>query len=134
MEIKFIKQEEDYGCVIACMAMVLGETYSSVRRHFLNDFSKKGISFKETIGYLADKGFQIIHKEVGFYNHIDFSRKEMLKPFAPVHIVLIRNCYDAKMTHVVVMTNKGKILCPQETPEVEIKECYQISDVWGFYK
>ena len=133
MEIKLVKQEESFGCVIACMAMVLGCSYDEVRKDFVNDFNRKGINADKAIGYLADKGFQTIHKKVGWYNNVDFSRKEMLKPFAPAHLLRIRAAFDNTMTHLIVMTGKGKLICPQETPEKEIRQCYEISDVWGIY-
>jgi hypothetical protein len=37
-----VQQKHDKGCVIACIAMVLGWEYDKVISEFDNDFNKKG--------------------------------------------------------------------------------------------
>lgn len=134
MKISLVKQEEKFGCVLACLAMVLGKSYQEVRADFYHDFEKKGFKVETAIGYLADKGFQFIHKEVGFYNRIDFSKSEMLRPFADCHLVRIKQFFDDPNTHLVVMDKNGKIFCPDGATEENIKSSYHIGDVWGIYK
>ena len=132
--IKLVKQEEARGCGIACVAMVLGKSYKTVRNDFENDFEKKGLGFDKFIDYLLDHGLQAIKKEVRGWSHRDFARKEMLKPFAPIHIINVQPQYDSKDRHAVVMDAKGKLYCPSGATEKEIRETYIIHEVAGFWK
>lgn len=132
MEVKFVKQEDRCGCAVASMAMALGKTYGEVKKDFCNDFIDEGIKTADIIEYLGNSGCSIVYKKIECWNHIDFARKEMLKPFAPVHIVCIQWKYDSNH-HAVVMTDKGKILCPCETPAKGVKEAYSILEVIGVY-
>lgn len=134
-EIKFVRQEDSHGCAIACIAMVLGKTYKEIAADFENDFTQSGIMFDQTMTYLGNAGFSIIHKEVKRWNEINFARKEMLKPFAPVHIVRVVDKFDSEGGHLVVMTDKGKLLCPDELKDSAIRnKCYSITDVLGLYR
>jgi hypothetical protein len=131
---ELVKQENAYGCGPACFAMILGKSYAEIISDFHNDFESEGMNVEQAIDYLGDKGFSIVHKTIKTYLEKDFARAEMLKPFAPVHLVRIMQKFDSNSGHFVVMTNKGKILCPQETLEKEIRDCYLITDVLGLYK
>jgi hypothetical protein len=134
MKIKFVKQEDRFGCAVACIAMATGRTYEDVSKDFAQDFNKRGLFTRQITQYLADCGFQIIYKKVDFFNDIKFGRDELLKPFAPVHIVNVKQYFDAGSGHSVVMDKKGKIFCPNEVDEEEIKNAYCIDDVIGIYR
>ncbi len=133
-EIKFVKQEDDCGCSVACFAMLLGLTYAEVKSDFQNNFTESGLQFDKTISYLGEHGFSILHKEIKHYSQINFARKEMLKPFAPVHVVRVIERFDSEHGHLVVMTSKGKLICPGGKTDKEIRLAYEISDVLGLYK
>lgn len=130
---KIVKQEEKCGCTIACIATVLNLTYKQVRKDFVNDFENEGMKLKNVASYLADHGKQIIHKSELYYSHKDFGRAEMLKPFAPVHIVSIKQSFDHKNGHVVVMDKKGKLFCPDGLTDEEVRNSYLITDTLGIY-
>lgn len=135
MKIKLVRQEDDYGCAIACIAMVTGRTYKEIDFDFQNDFSKKALYLEKTLEYLGNEGFSIIHREIKRWNNINFARREMLKPFAPVHLLRTVDKFDSKSGHLVVMTKKGKILCPSGARDKIIRrDSYAITDVIGLYK
>lgn len=113
-EIKLVKQEGKCGCVIACLAMVLGKTYREIESDFWNDFEEQGIDLEKTADYLSDCNYSVIQKEVTYYNTAKFGRDELLKPFAPVHLVRIRPKFDADVGHLVVMDENGELFCPSE--------------------
>lgn len=134
MKISLIQQEHKKGCAVACLAMVTGKTYSEVAASFARDLDKKGLFPSETINYAADAGFDVIQKKVELYSHKDFGRAELLKPFAPVHILCGRQFFDSESTHVVVMDEKGKIFCPSGASEEKILSFYRFDHVIGLYK
>src|SRR5688572_7230276 len=134
MKVIHVTQDEPYGCMIACLAMVLGKSYADVRKDFYTDFSQEGIEMEKAADYLAENGFTVIEKTMTNWMHRDRVKKEMLRPFAPVHIVRFQQYTDAPFGHVVVMTNKGKFLCPQKSEEKVLMKSYAVSCVFGLYK
>lgn len=133
-DFNLVKTVDDCGCAVACIATVMGVSYQDVDKDFLNDFNSDGLSFEDTMNYLGDNGFQVIHKEIRNYGTVKFGKKEILKPFAPIHILRVMSKYDAKFGHVVIMDAKGKIHCPSGFTEKDILNSYAITNVAGFYK
>lgn len=133
-KLKIVETEEDCGCTVACIATVLGKTYQEVSKEFINDFNSDGLTFEDTMNFLGDNGFQVIHKEIRNYGTVKFGREELLKPFAPIHILRVMPKYDAKFGHVVIMDSEGKVFCPSGFTEEEILDSYAITNIAGFYK
>lgn len=131
---KLIRQEEAYGCGIACVAMILGKTYAEVRNDFLNDFEKKGMPHSKFIDYLGDHGYSVIKKEIVFWPSTDFTHEELLKPFAPLHLVNVQPQYDAANRHSIVMDAKGKLFCPAGQSEESIRKVYMVHQTAGLWK
>lgn len=131
---KLVRQEEKCGCTIACIAMVTGKTYADIRKDWETDFDAEGIMLEHTLNYLGDAGFSLLHKHSRNYNHKDDHRKELLRPFAPMHIVRILPAFDSVNGHVVVMDAKGKIYCPGGLSDKEIRSAYAVTDSIGLWK
>lgn len=130
---KIVRQEDENGCAIACLAMVLKKTYQQVRKDWKDDFLKDGVTMKNIVNYLANEGLTIVRKTVPGYAHKDSAREEMMRPFAPMHIINIRPLYDSDY-HVVVMTADGHLYCPGGMTEDEIRNAYMVDEVIGIYK
>ncbi len=115
--------------------MVLGKSYKEIDFDFENDFSENGLLLEKTVEYLGNKGFSAIHKEIKRWNNINFGRPEMLKPFAPVHLLRTVDKFDSKSGHLVVMDKKGKIFCPSGVSDKIIRrDSYAITDCVGLYR
>lgn len=57
-EIKLVQQEDSCGCVIACIAMVLGKTYQEIAGYFTDDERyRKGVNWERQLEVMA--GFNI---------------------------------------------------------------------------
>jgi hypothetical protein len=134
VRIKFVKQLDDFGCVPACIAMITGQAYADVAKYFGNDFSRKGIGIDAALKYLADQGLDILSKHIDFYNHKDFGRDEMFRPFADAHILIVQQFVDSKQTHALVMTKSGKLLCPGGATPEAIKASYVVTDSIGVFE
>lgn len=133
---KFIKQEQSHGCLIACIAMVMNWGYWDVAQFFVNDFTKSGVPLHKGATFLAENGYSIVSKETPHKCHRDFARDWMMEPFAPNHIIEFFQFTDTpKESHVVVMDAKGKIFDPGgHTAEDIIKGMYDLSRVIGIYE
>jgi hypothetical protein len=134
MQITFVEQQDDFGCVPACLAMITGRTYEEVTADFHTDFSAEGSDIRQVVTYLGDAGFQVIEKQVQCYNNKNFGRDEIFKPFAHAHIVRVIARVDSVNGHVVVMTGDGKILCPAGFSEEEIKKSYHVTHCIGVFE
>lgn len=133
-EIKLVRQKERSGCAAACIAMVLGKTYEEIAADFENDFVDSGIELEKTQDYLSDFGCRVIRKEIIYYGvDVKFGRDEILKPFAPVHIVRVKPKFDSEHGHLVVMGADGKLYCPDGDTDEEARNNYVITTVLGLY-
>ncbi len=134
MKIEFVKQETRCGCSIACIAMAMGKTYAEVAKDYADDFIDGGQELEKTSEYLGNAGFSIVHKTISRWNKINFAKDEMLKPFAPVHIVRTLPRFDSESGHLVIMDADGKLMCPGGASEQEVLDSYAITDVLGLYR
>lgn len=130
---KLVLQDDPYGCGVACIATVLGKPYAMVAKDWVTDFNANGLDLDTIIEYLMHHGKSILMKHVACFQHKDFLRDEMLRPFAPIHIIRVLPCIDSVNAHVVVMTSDGTIHCPGGTEESDIRASYIISHVLGIY-
>jgi hypothetical protein len=134
VKIKYIAQQQDKGCVIACIAMVLGRDYWKVAKDFHVDLERKGINMRLAQEYLCDHGLSVIEKTAYGYPDVTRSNKRMLIPFAPVHIVFIQQYADLAFNHAYVMTRNGRMLDPGNRERTDPKVDYCVVGVLGCYK
>lgn len=132
-QIKYVKSEEACGCGVACCAMATGVEYEDVAKCFQRNFAKSGMNRKEMSKWVAEQGYSVMLKKVEYFTHKDFGREEMLKPFAPVHIVTIMGFMNSGC-HAVIMTSEGNIICPSGLTELQIRDCYSIVEILGIWK
>lgn len=128
-----VMQEDSNGCGLACIATVLNKPYQELKRHFHNDFEENGISLEGVMDYLGDAGLSIVYKTIRNYGRIDFALHELLKPFAPIHIVRLQDKFDSSIGHLIIMDDKGKLYCPQGSSEEYLRSSYAITDIAGLY-
>ncbi len=133
-EIKYVKQKHKYACSIACASMITGEDYDELLKDFGNNFHKQGIDDDVFIRYLSSKGYSTLQKEVTYFSNKDLGREELLKPFAPIHLVKVKFNADSGLLHWVVMDKRGKLICPMEWTDKQVRESYQVVKVIGIYK
>jgi hypothetical protein len=132
---KRVEAEDENGCAPACIAMILGLKYKDVTKHFLRDFGEKGMKHEDAVRFIEQHGYSSITKDLGGVTHKDFLRTEMLKVFAPIHLVLVEPQFDVDYMHSIVMLFNGSILDPSVGHEsATTDEYYQIRTVTGFWK
>jgi hypothetical protein len=135
MTIKYVAQKHKSGCAVACMAMILDFDYDFIDSQFLQDFNKSGINKDPLVEYFTFNGLGCIAKIPVGFDQILIQNKEMLKPFADIHFVSIRQAPDTKLHHAVVMDNKGRIYDPDNKDRKKLTTDYafEISYVLGLY-
>src|SRR5690349_15503101 len=127
--IKWVGQEDQKGCGLACLAMVTGKTYQEVKADFLC-WDNRGISEFDITSYLVDRGFvwQWIHegctykREVKPDGNIGTVMRSDWPPklWANVHIAQID---VPNGSHFIVVLRDGTVLDPL-TPEPRRFETY----------
>lgn len=134
---RYIKQEERFGCVVACIAMLTNKTYIQVSKEFANNYNKHALALNKYFNYLTDEGYNIIWKEAIHTNHKKDSRerKIMCTPFADWHLVSVQLFADG-IHHCVLMDSKGKVYDPD--PDIKclrsLNIYYDVLGVVGLIK
>lgn len=127
-----IERVEQKGptCTIAAMAMILGVRFDQVSKHF--EAPEEGTLVK-VANYLGDHGYAIIIKELMFHSFPRFGFTELCKPFAPAHVLHVKQYADNPTWHVIVMDQKGKLFDP--TREVcVLDDFYMLTGVLGVWR
>lgn len=129
-----MQQKHEHGCLIACVAMVLGWDYDQVSAHFIEDFSKRGTTSAYAKRFLCEHGFSVIEKiGSGYINALDHN-KRMLEPFAPIHIIGVQQFIDRpKQYHAFVTDSKGKIYDPHDEKCTSMT-FYEAVSAMGFWQ
>lgn len=113
LPIKMVLQKEPSGCGIAVVAMVTGKPYEEVRQyiHLDRDFTKEGMYDSELEDLLEVFGFS--WQSRGRHQPRLSSVREVWPslPFAPLHIVQVKNLPD-KRYHYVVLLPDGQVMDP----------------------
>lgn len=133
VKIAHVKQEDDKGCVIACIAMILGWKYGEVARHFHNDFNKSGTNTNFARDFVCEHGYSVIEKRGTGYMDVREHNQRMIQPFAPVHIVSVQQFVDLpKRAHAFVMTDKREIFDPADKDHKQV-DYYMVRHIMGFF-
>jgi hypothetical protein len=129
---KCVIQEAEFGCIPACVSTILQISYEQTIKCFSTDFDKQGIDIKFAADYLAGLGFSCISKFADYYNNYEFVSREILKPFADIHIVSIIETIESITGHGIIMLHNGKLLSPHDGKEFN-NEILLARSVYGFY-
>jgi hypothetical protein len=107
VDIQYVAQEHPFGCGIACVAMITGQSYAQVLDQMGGEIKGRGTTHFEWFEALAEQGFavQFIFQRQQKIGRTPIRKIWPLAPWAPVHIVQI-------VDHSVVMRNDGTIFNP----------------------
>ena len=117
-------------CTIACAAMILGVEFEVVEKHF---HPEKKRTLTTLSDYLGDHGYSILIKELLYHGHPSFEFTEMCRPFAPAHILHLKQFTDSEDQHVVVMDQKGKLFDPSQE-DCQLADFYMVTGVLGVWR
>lgn len=137
---RLVRQEHDYGCGIAALAMLTGSTYEDVRAWILDNWqnqimgyertgswlSKSGVTGPVLDWYLAQRGY-VWRKVYSGWKPDPWPPE----PFAPVHVAQV--IQPSGMAHFVVLTADGRVLDPMSDSPRSLTEWQQINYVQGVW-
>jgi hypothetical protein len=105
MNIRWVQQEDPYGCGIACIAMITGRSYAEAKASLPHPehLVRTGMPFK----YLSDIGYVV---DSPTYE----AKTWPPEPFAGMHLCEV-HVGDAPHGHMVVMLADGAVLDPLTT-------------------
>ena len=127
---RLVKQQHAMGCGVACVAMILGETYEDACRHFPGvDFETRGIVYLQVDSLLMDRGYAVRRMYRQTHQYIDRPLWPPT-PFAAQHVcqvVIGQNC------HFVVMDSGGIVLDPLKDLVGSLFDYEKVNQVMGLY-
>lgn len=111
-KLQLVRQQDHKGCVLACMAMVTGQSYETVKENF-GERLPRGFTHQTWGEYLTYRGYAI--QQVFRYNAFENKPREPwpLAPWADVHLCAVdAGCGDG--SHLVVMNKGGSVYDPMK--------------------
>lgn len=128
---QIVRQEDFCGCVIACMAMVLGRSYESIKGEVGDPGN--GFAYVTWKEYLGRHGYAVQM----FFRYDPLTRSERvgwpLKPWTDVHFCAVDGGYGAG-SHLVVLLRDGRVLDPMSDEPRMLSDYSGISYMAGLYK
>lgn len=135
-EYALVRQQHEFGCVIASMAIILGEPYETVRAYWPpdHDFDKRGTADSWGDQLLAERGYA-----TRWLSQYVFGKKRAvwpLPPFAPIHFCKVRtvSVKESKHTHMVVLLFDGQVLDPYKDEPGLLSDYRAVLEMCGVYK
>jgi hypothetical protein len=111
--IRWVPQEEGMGCAVACLAMLMGESYWSARSLLPFFDPKEGTCSTDVLRVLGEYGWAYASK----YPHYSPERRDRrrwpVRPFAPIHFCAVR----VSGWHAVLMLGDGDVIDPLRHPQ-----------------
>jgi hypothetical protein len=115
MMIRHARQEDPYGCAIACVAMLTGATYGELRAEYLDGLPPSNFAHRRplvdcgtthpcTDGLLARRGFAVARVWVSGFN-----ASPVPDPWADAHMVSLQLPVGQ---HCIVLLRDGTVLDP----------------------
>lgn len=130
--VRYVRQEEKYGCAIACMAMVLHKTYQEVKDALPVDRGygeKNGMTHEDYASFLFTVGY-VSHTAYACIPYTQHIRKpdDWYLPIAPIHIV---TTITENGPHAVIW-RQGIIYDPNKEGKFKIKD-YNVQSITGIF-
>lgn len=132
MNINYIRQEDKYGCALACMAMILGISYKEIKNMWPEKYgTHEGVADFMQASFLFTKGY-LNHTEYKTEAHTQRKRKpsEWIKPFAPMHIV---SAITSNGPHALLWMSDRRVYDPNMRGIQKISD-YNVQGITGYWE
>ena len=133
--VEWVRQEDEWGCFVAAMAMITGKTYAHVKAETGDIYKNKSASYYAADQYLTQHGYA--YARLWAFNQFAQDADKLNvpmtewppKPFAPVHLCLV----TMSMGHFVVMLADGTIFDPTVETEKHLTDYDRVNWVTGIW-
>jgi hypothetical protein len=132
-EVKYVRQTHQFGCVPACISMILDIDYDKVVDTFYNDFDKCGINNNITNDYLSDYNHTVVFIDLQHIPKMDKAREVLHRPFADIHLVSVKPHIDDEVYHSIIMDYEGKIFDPHDEDSKSLDKYYTVQYIFGVF-
>lgn len=116
--VSYVAQEDRNGCLLACIAMILGVPYAEVRADFTaRDVTRESFCITDADHYLVDRGFAVARK----YRPCNWNNTQRYwppAPFAEVHLCAVQATPQSPF-HAVIMLSHGTVYDPAIPFDIE---------------
>lgn len=130
---KLVRQEEKFGCAIACMAMILGKSYAEVKALLPADRGygdRNGMTSHDYISFLFRHGYVgMTVYQCESHTQIKREPDEWIKPLTEINIV---STITENGAHAVLWI-RGEIFDPNRDGVYSIGD-YDVQGITGFWK
>lgn len=137
---ELVLQKHDYGCGIASLAMLTGDTYDGIRAWILDHWQNQIMGHESNDSWLTKSGVTGPVLDWFLAQHGYVWRKVYSgwrpdpwppAPFAPVHVAQV--VQPSGMAHFVVVTETGDVLDPASGAPRSLTDWQQINYVQGVW-
>lgn len=132
-KLKLIGQEEDYGCTVACLAMLTNRPYWEVRRSFAYDFREQGVSHITVDSWLSERGYAVRRR---FHHYSPMKTNHLvwpLPPFADVHLCEV-DAGGSRGSHMVLLFRDGTVFDPYGPARRQLTDYPRVYNMAGVYR
>lgn len=136
-----VPQEHAWGCGVATLAMVTGDTYDGVRRWIVGHWSAKVMGYENAGDWLTHRGVSGPVLDWYLAQHGYAWRRVYSgwepdpwppEPFAPVHVAQV--VQPSGNTHFVAVTSAGTVLDPASTTPRLLTDWPKVNYVQGIWR
>jgi len=133
--VEWTRQEDEFGCFVAAMAMITGQTYAQVKAETGDIYKNKSGCHFSADQYLAERGYACarLWSFNQFKQDADGNNEKTVpwppKPFAPVHLCSV----VTSMGHFVVMLADGTVFDPAIPVEKKLSDYERVNWVAGVW-
>lgn len=130
-DILYVPHRIENDCVIACLAMITGESYERVFKGVEEQWNLRGAheGMEAWTAYLAARGYALQDISHEYEPEDRLIKPWPLEPFAPIHLCFV---YD-EGEHATVMLEDGLIMDPNDhriSRLSEYRRVYRMVGVW----
>jgi len=131
---RWVKQEDQNGCVVAAIAMITGKSYAEVKAELRpKDLSTDAYTSFDTESYFYEHGYSIVKR----WKHVYFAGTDRevwpIQPFAPVHYVQVVSGPSGKAHAVVMLTNGDVLDAWTDSKPKKLSDYYQVNEIMGVF-
>ena len=113
--VAWVRQDDEWGCGAACLAMITGQSYADVAATFAHSFARSGLDYMRCDSWLVERGYATGRK----FRH-DHNWHERMPwppdPWGELHLCCVDVSEGSPRSHFVLMRADGSVLDPL-TPE-----------------
>jgi hypothetical protein len=133
--VKWVKQIDENGCVIAALSMVTDLSYEEVKVQFARSFCVNcGLSDEDIAQFLANNGYATSWRYL--WNAPSRMEREIWppEPQTELNLCKVKVYPDSRMNHIVVVTKNGTVYDPEREEHRKLSDYHRVYCMIGVVK